>query len=266
MAGILINSLDDPRLAVYRDLKDRELARQGQFFIAESELVVRRLLASRLAVESLLVTQQRADEMLAATPQPTPIYIITRQMMRSIVGFPLQSGILACGRRQPAPSLQQVMEQAAPPLTLMILPEAASTENLGAMVRIAAAFGCHAVILGERSCDPFYRQSIRISMGAVFSMPIVRCQRLVDDLQQLRQRWNVRLAGAVLDEKATPLQNYQRPARLALLLGNEAHGLRSEESAQCDDLITIPMAAAVDSLNVAVSAGIMMYALTHRAG
>lgn len=72
MAGILINSLDDPRLAVYRDLKDRELARQGQFFIAESELVVRRLLASRFAVESLLVTQQRADEMLAATPQPRP--------------------------------------------------------------------------------------------------------------------------------------------------------------------------------------------------
>src|SRR5690606_2630874 len=186
-------------------------------------------------------------------------------LMRQIIGFRLHSGILACGRRRPGPTLDQVMAIARDPLTLMVLPEASNTENLGAMIRIAGAFGCAAVVLGERSCDPFYRQSIRISMGTVFSVPLVQSAHLLEDLRRLKDQWNVRLAGTVLAPDAVELSHYRRPARLAVLFGNEAQGLSPAEVAVCDDRVIIPMAPGVDSLNVAVAAGIIMYAMTRMA-
>jgi tRNA G18 (ribose-2'-O)-methylase SpoU len=265
MTATPIDNLDDPRLEVYRHVKDRDLAGRGERFIAESELVVRRLIASPFPVESVLVVDRRAAEMAPVVAGRCPLYIVSKDLMRQVIGFNLQSGIIACGRRLPSPSLDDIMSKAVDPITLMVLPEAQSTENLGAMVRIAGAFGCTAVILGERSCDPFYRQSIRISMGTVFSMPIVRSLRLLDDLHQLRERWHVRLAATVLQEGAVRLSDYRRPSRLAVLFGNEAQGLASDEIALCDDRLVIPMSPGVDSLNVAVAAGIVMYAVGTRA-
>jgi tRNA G18 (ribose-2'-O)-methylase SpoU len=263
MQPIHIQHLDDPRLEVYRNVKDRDLAGRGERFIAESELVVRRLIASVFPVESVLVTERRAAEMSGVVGDRAPLYVVTRDLMRQVVGFNLQSGIIACGRRLPSPALEDVIARAADPITLMVLPEAQSTENLGAMVRIAGAFGCAGVVLGERSCDPFYRQAIRISMGAVFSVPIVRCTRLIDELRQMRDRFRVRLLATVLQDGAVRLADYRRPSRVAVLFGNEAQGLSPDEVALCDDRVIIPMSPGIDSLNVAVAAGIVMYGLTH---
>src|SRR5690606_22821763 len=109
--------------AAYRDLKDRDLAREGARFIAESAMGVRRLLASPFPVESLLVTPRRAAEMSGLTGDDVPVYIITPEMMRAIVGFRLQSGVVACARRLPGMTLEEAMAEAPEQLTLMILPE-----------------------------------------------------------------------------------------------------------------------------------------------
>jgi tRNA G18 (ribose-2'-O)-methylase SpoU len=168
---------------------------------------------------------------------------------------------MAVGVRPPSPTIDDLLagnEQA----TLVVCPEVEKTDNLGSLIRIAAAFGVDAMILGERSCDPFFRQSVRVSMGTVFHLPIVRSEDLKRDLRRLRDEFNVELIATVLDEDAEPLERAGRAATTALLLGNEAQGLPADVVALCDRRVTIPMKLGTDSLNVAVAAGVFLYHFT----
>src|SRR6185437_12380894 len=129
----------------------------------------------------------------------------------------------------------------------------------GALIRISAALGANAVLMGERCHDPFWRQSIRVSMGSVFRLPLYRATDIEADLDRLKREWNVELVGSVLDADAEPLENAMRQNRLGILVGNEAHGLSSEYAKACDRRVTIPMKLGTDSLNVAIAAGIFLY-------
>jgi tRNA G18 (ribose-2'-O)-methylase SpoU len=253
-----IESLDDPRLAAYRNLKERDLARDGGRFIAEAEQVVRRLLASDYQTESVLTAQRRAAEIVPIVPENVPVFVVPDSMMQQVVGFKFHSGVLACGRRKSPATLRQIMDRLPRRATIVICPEIANTENLGALMRIAAGFGADAMVLGERSCDPFYRQSIRVSMGTVFSLNLLQSQDLCSDLREMKQR-GVEMIATVLDEMAQPLSEARRGDRVGLLFGNEAQGLSSEILAECDRRVTIPMKLGTDSLNVAIAAAVTLY-------
>ena len=262
-----VDSLDDPRLAPYRDLKDRELAREGDRFIAESEQVVRRLLDSDYPTESLLLARRRAEEIAPLAPPNVPVYVVDDAMMHRVVGFKFHSGVIAVGRRKPTPSVGEFISAAAgrPRLTLVVLPEVANTENMGSLVRIGAAFGADALVLGRHCCDPFWRQSVRVSMGTVFSLPLLRSNDLLSDLRVLRDEGGVELAAAVVGEGAESLAAARRGGRLALLFGNEAQGLGEDYVSACDRRVTIPMRLGTDSLNVAVAAAVFLYHFTKEA-
>jgi tRNA G18 (ribose-2'-O)-methylase SpoU len=170
---------------------------------------------------------------------------------------------MSVGIRGPSPTIDDVMRTAtASRITLLVCPEIEKTDNLGAIIRIAAAFGIDAMILGQHCCDPFFRQSVRVSMGAAFFLPIVRTDDLQRDLKRLRAEFNVHLVGSVLSESAQPLERFHRPERLALLLGNEAQGLGPQLESLCDHLVTIPMRLGTDSLNVSIAAAVFLYELT----
>jgi tRNA G18 (ribose-2'-O)-methylase SpoU len=258
---IPVDTLDDPRIAPYRNVKDRDLAAEGNRFIAESEQVVRRLLVSDLATESVLMAQRRQPEIAPLIPDSIPIYVASDELMKQILGFKFHSGVMACGVRRPAMGIDQLLGMLGERATLMILPEIANTENLGALMRIAAGFGVNGLILGERSCDPFYRQAIRVSMGAVFSIRIVESLNLLQDLQKLREA-SFELIATVLDEHAERLPSVRPSGRTALLFGNEAQGLSPEVVSQCPRKVTIPMHLGTDSLNVAIAAAIFLYHFT----
>ena len=147
-------------------------------------------------------------------------------------------------------------------LTLVICPEITNVENIGSMVRIAAAFGADAMILGERCHDPFWRQSIRVSMGTIFSLPLYQARDLMADLRRLKLEWGVELAATVLDAGAERLGEARRPGKFGLLIGSEPQGLGEEWVAACERKITIPMHWGTDSLNVAVATGIFLYHFT----
>jgi tRNA G18 (ribose-2'-O)-methylase SpoU len=269
MPIVPISSLDDPGVSPYRDLKDRELARGGDRFIAEGEHVVRRLLASDFPVESLLVARRRADEVAPLAPPDVPVYVVDDPLVHQVVGFKFHSGVIAVGRRKSPLTLDAFMAAAAgrTRMTLVVLPDIANTDNMGALIRISAAFGADALILGRHCCDPFWRQSVRVSMGTIFSLPLVRSADTLRDLAALRERWQVQLAAAVVDDPAAePLAASRRPDRLALLFGNEAQGLGKDYVLTCQRRLTIPMHLGTDSLNVAVAAAVFLYHFTGEAG
>ena len=222
---------------------------------------MRRLLASSFQVESVLVTEKRADEIAPLVPAGVPVYVAAAAVVNRIIGFKFHSGTMAVARRPRSQTLDDVLRDKQRAL-IVVCPEIANTENLGSMIRIAAAFGADAMLIGERSCDPFFRQSVRVSMGAVFKLPIVRSTNIVDDLRSLRDR-GVELIATVLDESAEALNDVTTPARVAVLFGNEAQGLSPEHVALCDRRVTIPMKLGTDSLNVAVAAGVFLYHFSH---
>jgi len=255
---IPISTIQDQRISPYRDVKDRELAAMSNdLFMVESEQLVRRLLASSFEVDSVLVTEKRAAEIAPLVPTNVPIYVAAGEVVNQIIGFKFHSGTMAVARRPRSPTIDDVLADKEGVL-IVVCPEIANTENLGSMIRIAAAFGADAMLIGERSCDPFFRQSVRVSMGAVFKLPIVRSTDIVRDLQSLRER-GVELIATVLDELAEPLNDVRTPARTAVLFGNEAQGLSPEHIALCSRRVTIPMKLGTDSLNVAVAAGVFLY-------
>lgn len=264
---VRIGSLDDPRIAAYTRLKERDLAREGGRFIAEGEMVVRRLLTSGYAAESLLLAERKFDEMAPLPPAGIPIYVASTELVNRIVGFKFHSGVMAIGIRGQSPSIDQLARTWGQDraITLALCPEISNTDNMGALIRIASGFGADAMILGERCCDPFYRQSIRVSMGTIFRLPLVRSTNVLADMEALRTRHNFELVASVLAEDAQPLASARRSRRIAILFGNEAQGLRAEEIAACNRRITIPMSLGTDSLNVSVSAGIFLYHFTQLA-
>lgn len=256
---IQINDLDDPRIAPYRNLKDRDLAKEGARFIAEGAHVVQRLLASDYRAESVLLAQRRVELIAHSVPRDVPVYELPESLVHDVVGYKFHSGVLACGIRNPSQSFEQAMSRLPQRAMLMVCEEIANTENLGVLMRIAAGFGADAMILGPQSCDPFYRQAVRVSMGTVFKLNLYESKDLVADLTRMREEHQIESIATVLDESAEPLDQAKRHNRLALLFGNEAQGLSSGVIRACDRRVTIPMKLGTDSLNVAIAAGVCLY-------
>lgn len=259
-----IDSLDDPRLALYRNLKDGELAAQGDRFVVEGHFVVQRVLVSDFPVDTVMIARRKLEEMRPfLRPRPdVPVYLVPDSMVNKIVGFQFHTGVMAIARRKPSITIEQLMSRCGQRCTLMVLPETSSLQNMGGLIRVAAAFGVSGVIVGPESVDPFYRLPIRVSMGTCFRLPILRSVDLQGDMEQLRTRWGVELAATVLDADSQPLQNCTRGERLALLFGGEGYGLHRQWVQRCDRKITIPMQLGTDSLNVTVSAAVFLYHFT----
>lgn len=257
-----VDSLADPRVAPYRNLKDRDLAREGGRFIAEGLTVTTRLLRSTThRCESVMTARRRLDAVRPLVPDTVPIYVVPDPLVHEIVGYKFHSGVMAVGVRPAVPRIEHVFPRRGRCL-LGVCPKTASTDNLGALIRISAAFGCDAMLLGEECCDPYYRQSVRVSMGAVFALPIVRTDDIRRDLRTLRECLDVTLIATVLDDDAESLDSLPALPRAAVLFGNESAGLERELVDLCDRRVTIPMRLGVDSLNVAVAAGVFLYELT----
>ena len=257
-----IEQLDDPRVAAFRHVRDRELIRQRSLFIAEGEHLVRRLLESGWAVESVLVTPAKLDAFEPLAKGRAPLYVADEPLVQQLVGYRFHRGVIAAGRRPTLPTVADVIADLPDRATLLVCPEINDAENLGSLIRIAAAFGVDAMVLGERCSDPLYRRTVRVSMGAVFHLPIVHSDDLPADLDRLRGA-DVELLATVTDDDAEPLSGATRDDRLALLVGSEGEGLHRRFVRVCDRRVTIPMSVGADSLNVAVAAAVFLHHFQH---
>lgn len=207
--------------------------------------------------------------------QDVEILTCTKALLADAVGFDLHQGIIAAveppaawdGLEGLARAVQHAEDQGTP--MLLVCPEVTNAENLGLLARVAAGLGVGAMVLGPRCADPWTRRAARTSMGAVFTLPIVR---LTDDdpsdapamtagLNALRQTHHYTLIATVTDEKAPALHHATLPhnRKPAILLGSEGYGLPPETIAHCDQQVRIPMYNNTDSLNIAIAAGIVVY-------
>lgn len=262
MAPILIHDSADPRVAAFRDVRERDLIGRRGLFVAEGAVVLRALVApsSRCQVESVLFDERRLKglaDVWDRLPAGVPVHVAAQGVLDDVVGFPLHRGILALGRVPPPASLSEVAGPGR--RTLLVVGGVGNHDNMGALMRNAAAFGVDGVVLDDRCCDPFYRKALRVAVGATFSLPIVRGGELGDVLAALA-RLEVECL-ALSPSGGESLRGLKTGARRALLVGTEGPGLPSTIIAGMRS-VRIDMRAGFDSLNVATAAAVALHAIT----
>ena len=269
----VISSIDDPRVAVYRQLIARS-QRGESVFVTEGAVLTKRLLASGYPVDSVFITESHVQEFSALTGESIPLFVAAPGLMNEILGFKFHQGVLGAGIASASKTVEQLFSPASTsissptrsggtptPMTFVICPEITKPENLGLIFRTAAGFGFDGVILGDRCGDPLSRRCLRVSMGGVLRVPFARSTDLASDLRWLKEHQGLTLVGAVLNSAAVNLDGFHWPDRAAILIGNETAGIEMELQEKCDFLVTIPMVAGTDSLNLGVAAGIFMNAM-----
>ena len=253
----------DARIAPYREARDGRVRRAG-FFLAEGRLVVRRLLESRFTVRSVLATRAALDDLGAALGRRPSVqrYEASPETIRAVVGFKFHRGCLALGEEGPAPPAGPIIEPSGP-RALLGLEDVADPDNVGAIFRNAAAFGAAGVLLSPGCADPLYRKAIRVSMGATLTVPFARTG-WGNGLRALRAA-GYTLVALTPHPRAQSLEAVVASGlpsrRLAVLLGAEGAGLSEESDRAADLRARIPMAAGVDSLNVATACAIALHRL-----
>ncbi len=266
---IEVDSAADARLADYTRLTDAALrihleAEHG-LFIAEGTKVITRAVAAGYPVRSLLLGKSRLADLpaLAEAAAQAPLYVVPDEVAESLTGYRVHRGALASLGRKTLPEVRAVTGDAR---RVVVLEDLVDHGNVGAIFRCAAALGVDAVVLSPRCADPLYRRSVKVSMGAVFTIPYARMTGWHDGLAELKSS-GFRVLALTPDERATPITGALRTAeKLALVLGTEGDGLSARWLHEADEAVRIPMnpaarAAGVDSLNVVAAAAIACHLL-----
>ncbi|MFJ6699658.1 TrmH family RNA methyltransferase [Streptomyces sp. NPDC091272] len=266
MADLLtIDDPDDPRLSDYTGLTDVELRRRREpaegLFIAEGEKVIRRARLAGYEMRSMLLSAKWIDVMRDVIDEvPAPVYAVSPELAERVTGYHVHRGALASMQRKPLPTATELLTTAR---RVVVMESVNDHTNIGAIFRSAAALGMDAVLLSPDCADPLYRRSVKVSMGAVFSVPYARLDSWPGDLEAVREAGFTLLAltpadkARSLDEVAPHLMD-----RVALMLGAEGEGLSTRALRAADEWVRIPMAHGVDSLNVGAAAAVSFYAVT----
>ncbi|HLI55313.1 MAG TPA: RNA methyltransferase [Acidimicrobiales bacterium] len=227
----------------------------------EGERAVRVALRSRWPIVSVLLSDTKADKVAdlvtAALAAGADVLVATPRVLSAVAGFNVHRGLLALA---PVPPPRRPLEAVAGARLMLVAEAVNDHENVGALFRNAAAFGAGAVLLDPRCAEPLYRRSVRVSLGQVLRLPFARVQPWPGGLGQLKAA-GVRLvalspgAGRTLAD----LQRTDEPT--AVMVGSEADGLSAGALSLADEAVRIPMAAEVDSINVATAAAIALHHL-----
>lgn len=267
---IVVADADDPRLADYVRLREvalrRHLEAEHGLFIAEGEKVIRRAVAAGYRPRSFLLAERWLDglrDVFGRWPD-APVYVVTEALAEEVTGFHVHRGALASLYREERHTIADLLVTRR----LVVLEDVVDHTNVGAVLRCAAGLGWNGALLSPRTADPLYRRAVKVSMGAVFSLPWARLPDWRGAPAALLaagfQTVALTPAAKAVDLAELAAQLHREPRRVALLLGTEGAGLSTHWSCAASVRVRIPMADEIDSLNVAAAAAVACYALAER--
>lgn len=242
---------------MFTKLRDVQLrtAMESQLgvYIAEGEKVIRRAADAGHQPHSFLLAPRWVDSLADVLERfDVPCHVLDEAEIERVTGFHVHRGALAAFER-PEPVPTEVL--LADAQRIVVVEDLVDHMNVGSVFRNAAALGFDGVVLSPRCADPFYRRSIKVAMGAIFSLPHAR----LDDwyaAPTLLRNGGFTTYAMTLSDDAVPLDAIVPAARSALIVGSEGPGLTEHWQREADVRVTIPMAAGIDSLNVAASVAI----------
>lgn len=274
MQIIELTDLSAPELDVFARLTEGQLRCRKEpekgIFIAESPKVIERALNAGYEPVSLLMERKHIDgqaKKLIVRCANIPVYTASREVLAALTGFELTRGVLCAMRRKP---LSDVEELCAGARRIAVLESIVDPTNVGAIFRSAAALNMDAVLVTPTCCDPLYRRSVRVSMGAVFQVPWTRIGSVPEDwpvagISRLHAL-GFQTAAMALSDRSISIEDPipAKADKLAIILGTEGDGLSPQTIAACDYTVRIPMSHEVDSLNVAAASAVAFWELRAR--
>jgi tRNA G18 (ribose-2'-O)-methylase SpoU len=258
----------DPRLAPYRSLKGKELEKDG-IFIAEGEKVVKSMVGSGCVIASCLASRGtivKYKHLLAlAAKRGASIYVAPNKLIGDIIGFRFHKGIMAVGYCPKKLTLADALKTTKRPLFFAALNAINDPQNVGLIVRNAAAFGVQALMVDRATYDPYYRKAVRVSMGAIFRLPVYYEDNLAASLTCLKKKHDTRIIAATPGKSASDIAKVNFTGNICLVFGNEDRGVSRVILNIADTKARIPISNNLDSLNVASASAVCLYeASRHR--
>ena len=187
------------------------------------------------------------------------------QRLAGLAGTPRHQGVVA--RVEPLParhSLDEVLDDVVGPPLVLVLDGVTDPHNLGACLRVADGAGAHAVVAPKDHAVGLNATVAKVASGAAETVPYLMVTNLARTLTEMKER-DIRIIGASDDAERT-LYEADLSGSVALVLGAEGAGMRQLTRKHCDELVRIPMAGAVESLNVSVAAGVCLYEARRQRG
>jgi RNA methyltransferase, TrmH family len=257
-----VTSLANPAVKAARALHMKKAREETGQFLAEGLKIVTEAVELDRAPRTLLFAAEAATHPLlrqavaATEASHGEVIEVSREILEKISRRDNPQTVLAVFDQAFAP-LAALQPTAAP--CWVALEAVRDPGNLGTIVRTADAADCGAVILVGDCCDPYSVEAVRATMGSIFAVPIARAS--VVEFLAWRRGWPGSVVGTLLTATTDFRAAAYAPPSL-ILMGNEQAGLTPELAAACDVSVKIPMRGRADSLNLAVAAGIMIYAAT----
>jgi tRNA G18 (ribose-2'-O)-methylase SpoU len=266
-----ISSFDSPGLHPYATMRRPAEHEALGIFVAEGEKVVKRMLESHFIVISAVLSEDWLEDfqpLLEARPEQITVYLAEKKLLETLTGYVMFQGVLAVGKIPTQISLEEIWRKNAAPRLFAAVDGLANSENLGALVRNCAAFGVHALIVGETSSSPFLRRAVRNSMGAIFQLPVIEIGKnpiesgdsdktLARTLATLRRQGVHCIAAHPHGNALLPDANFTQDC--CIVFGSEGEGISQAVLDNCDEAVAIPMPEKIDSLNVGAAAAVFLY-------
>ena len=277
MANIItITDINIPELDIYARLSEAQLLHYHEpdlgLFICESPKVITRALDAGYIPVSILVEDKEIKEDVVkiitrcdALYKEIPVYTANAETLSHLTGFHLTRGMLCAMKRNPLPSVTEVVKNAR---RIAVMEDVVNPTNVGAIFRSAAALHMDAILLTPACSDPLYRRAARVSMGTVFQAPWTIFKHgpssdaeksYITELQKI----GFKTVAFALKDNSISINDPQLKSeeKLAIILGTEGEGLADSTIAACDYTVKIPMSHGVDSLNVAAASAVAFWEL-----
>jgi RNA methyltransferase, TrmH family len=261
-----ITSAANPTIKLIRSLDRKKSRRDHGLFVAEGARVVAEAFEFSWQPKFLLVTtdalERRSVTQLCrkAESMGAEILSISPRIMESISRRDNAQNVIGAFE----PKTTQAESIAVPENGLIvILDRPRDPGNLGTIIRTADAVGANAVVLVGECVDVFSPEVVRASMGSLFSVPIV--EATLGEVASLKTRLSLRIVGTSL-QATDGFDAWPIDGRVAVAMGTEQSGLSAEMADLSDHLVRIPMQPKADSLNLAVSTGVILYDVWRRRG
>jgi TrmH family RNA methyltransferase len=265
MSTTIITSQSNPKVKQARALRQRKQREASGLFLVEGLFHIGEALVANAAIDTIFYALDLIDSNFArqlidrAMAEGIACYETTAEVFESLAEKENPQGVIAVVRQQRV-TLADLTPQNFSWGVAVVSPQ--DPGNVGTILRTIDAVRASGLILLDSSVDPYHPTAVRASLGSIFWYPIVSVS-FAEWMQWATQHgyhiYGTSSKGSVDYKEVTA---YQQP--LFILLGSEREGLSSEQAAVCDQLIRLPMRGHASSLNLAVAAGVVLYAVLER--